>query len=185
MEALAKMAPARPRAGDWIQTFTGRQYWPLDPRPEDVSLYDIAHALSLLCRYGGHCREFYSVAEHSVLVSRVVPERFALQGLMHDATEAYCVDVPRPLKRFLPSYEHVEHVNWVAICQAYGMPVELDETVHAADNSVLVAEMRVLMRQTGHDWSLQGVEPADVRIRCLQPSEAEWEFIARFKELTQ
>lgn len=57
------------RAGDWMQTFTGRQFWPMDPRPEDLDILDIAHALSLLCRFGGHCQRFYSVAEHSVHVS--------------------------------------------------------------------------------------------------------------------
>lgn len=72
--------PADDRRGDWIQTFTGRRFWPLDPRPEDVCIEDIAHALSLKCRFGGHCTRFYSVAEHSVHVSNYVPAEFALWG---------------------------------------------------------------------------------------------------------
>jgi hypothetical protein len=61
--------------GDWIQTATGRPFWPIDPRPEDIDIEDIAHALSMLCRFGGHCLRFYSVAEHSVLLSQyVAPE---------------------------------------------------------------------------------------------------------------
>jgi hypothetical protein len=63
--------------GNWIQTFTGRQYWPLDPREGDVYIEDIAHALSLQCRFTGHCRSFYSVAEHCVRVSHVVPSEDA------------------------------------------------------------------------------------------------------------
>lgn len=56
----------------WIQTFTGRQFWPLDPRAEDVDIRDIAHALSMKCRYNGHCREFYSIADHSCRVAEVI-----------------------------------------------------------------------------------------------------------------
>ena len=77
------------RNGDWLQTFTGKAFFPLDPRPEEMDIFDIAHALSNLCRYGGHCNKFYSVAEHSVLVSILCRlyygEQVALQGLLHDA----------------------------------------------------------------------------------------------------
>ena len=87
------------RKGDWIQTFTGRAFYVLDPRPEDVDIEDIAHALSMQCRFAGHCREFYSVAQHSVTASWLVPPEDALWGLLHDAAEAYVVDLPRPIKR--------------------------------------------------------------------------------------
>ena len=66
------------RKGDWMQTYTGRQFWPIDPRANEVHIEDIAHALSMMCRYNGHCRTFYSVAEHSVLVSQHVPPEHAL-----------------------------------------------------------------------------------------------------------
>lgn len=82
----------------WIQTFSGRQFFPLEPRVEDVCIEDIAHGLSNLCRYAGHCECFYSVAQHCLLVSRVVPREHALRGLLHDASEAYLIDVPRPIK---------------------------------------------------------------------------------------
>lgn len=73
------------RIGDWIQTFTGRQFWPLDPQPDHIDIADIAHALAHDCRFGGHCRRFYSVAEHSVLLSRAVAPEFRLAALMHDS----------------------------------------------------------------------------------------------------
>ena len=88
----------------WIQTYTGRKFHPLRPRVAEVDVRDIAHALSLKCRFGGHCRVFYSVAEHSVRVSRVLEAKgreLAVWGLMHDAGEAYLPDVGRPVKSFL------------------------------------------------------------------------------------
>ena len=88
------------RVGDWIQTMSGVIFYPLDPRPEEIRIEDIAHALSHQCRFAGHCREFYSVAEHSVRVSRELPQEFMLWGLLHDASEAYLVDLPRPIKRW-------------------------------------------------------------------------------------
>ncbi len=75
------------RIGNWLQTYSGIAYWPLDPRPEEVTIEDIAHHLSLICRFGGAVRRFYSVVEYSVLVSRVGPPVYALQCLLHDATE--------------------------------------------------------------------------------------------------
>lgn len=91
---------------DWMQTYTGRVFWPLEPRPEDVDIVDIAHALANLCRYGGHSKVFYSVAHHSVLVSQIVPPADALWGLMHDSAEAYVIDLIRPIK-------HSEGAHWV------------------------------------------------------------------------
>jgi uncharacterized protein len=88
------------RTGDWIQTYTGKQFWPLSPLPEDIVIEDIAHALSMQCRFGGHVRTFYSVAQHSVHVSLLVEPQYALWGLLHDAAEAYLVDLPRPIKKF-------------------------------------------------------------------------------------
>src|SRR4051812_20612492 len=88
--------------GDWMQTYTGRAFWPLDAQPEDVDPLDIAAALSMLCRYGGHVSRFYSVAEHCLLMSEAVAPEHALWALLHDATEAYMGDMVRPLKRQMP-----------------------------------------------------------------------------------
>src|SRR5437868_2917508 len=124
------------RKGGWMQTSSGVAYYPLDPLPGDINIEDIAHALSNLCRFGGHCRRFYSVAEHSILVSRVVPRQHALQGLLHDATEAYMVDVPRPLKVELDNYARIEDLNWRCIAAVFGVPYEMHESVKRADNDV-------------------------------------------------
>lgn len=141
------------RHGDWMQTFTGVQYWPVDPRPDDVCIEDIAHALSNICRYAGHCKSFYSVAEHSVYVSLIVPPEHALTALLHDATEAYIVDVPRPLKRFLTNYKDIEQANWVAIADHFSLPHDIPQCVKDADNAVLYAEKEYVMGAQPAPWA--------------------------------
>jgi hypothetical protein len=171
------------RIGDWMMTATGGQYWPLDPRPRDVSITDIGLALSNLCRFAGHCSRFYSVAEHSVYVSRVVPRHLARQALMHDAAEAYCVDIPRPLKRGLGyAYSSIEELNWKAICQRFLIHSEIQPEVHHADNTVLMAERHALFPAGGPAWNV-GVEPADVEIVGHLPDAAYRLFMNRFYEL--
>jgi hypothetical protein len=124
--------------GDWMQTYTGRRYYPLDPRAAEIEAADIAHALSLLCRYGGHVDRFYSVAEHCVLMSEAVAPENALAALLHDATEAYVCDVPRPLKRQLRNYADLEAAVWLAICDRYQLFPVLPDEVKAADNRILI-----------------------------------------------
>lgn len=171
------------RKGDWMQTFTGQQFWPLDPRPDDIDINDIAWSLAHLCRYNGHCQMFYSVAEHSVLVSQILPPEFALCGLLHDATEAYCADVPRPLKPFLTGYAAIEDGIWRAVAKRFGLPEVMPREVHEADNSVLMAEKPVLMGQN-FEWRIKAT-PANVLIKGLTPHEASAAFLQRFHELTQ
>jgi hypothetical protein len=171
------------RIGDWMQTATGGQFWPLDPRPQEIHIEDIAWALAHMCRYGGHCSRFYSVAEHSVLVSQVCPPEHALAGLLHDASEAYCVDVPRPLKRSQAGNADIEERLWQAIASRFNLSPELPASVKAADNAVLLAEKPVLMG-TKYVWSIPG-EPANVKIRCLSPDQATNLFFDRFRELTE
>lgn len=81
-----------------IRTYTGILFDPFHPKIEDINIYDIAHALSNECRYAGHCSKFYSVAEHSVIISKLCSEENALTGLLHDGSEAYVKDLPRPIK---------------------------------------------------------------------------------------
>lgn len=166
--------------GDWMQLYSGKRYHPLDPRVEDIDPVDIAHALSMLCRYGGHITRFYSVAEHCVLMSLAVPQEDALAALLHDATEAYVVDVPRPVKRYIPDYKAIEARVWSAIAQRFGIAEELPDSVHDADNRILRNESSVLMPDNG--WSSDR-ELLPVAITGWDPATAESMYAMRLQEL--
>jgi hypothetical protein len=172
------------RLGDWLQTYTGRAFWPLDPDPAEIDIIDIAHALSMLCRYGGHAREFYSVAQHSVLMSwKVAPEN-ALWALLHDASEGYLVDLPRPLKHFLPDYKRFERRLMIAICLRFGLDLTEPDEVKAADNRILVDERAVLLGEPPLPWhSVENVDPLGVEIQPWAPVVAKEKFLARFTAL--
>lgn len=170
------------RKGGCLQTRSGVAYYPLDPRWYEVQIADIAHSLSNICRFNGHCNDFYSVAEHSVLVSQCVPPEHQLAALLHDATEAYCCDIPTPLKRDLIGYAEIEAVNWAAIAKRFYLKPVLHESIIAADRSVLLAEKAAII-DTHFDWKLSG-SAASVEIQCLSPRRARDFFMTRFKELT-
>lgn len=143
------------RRGDWIQTYTGRRFWSMDPRAEDVCIEDIAHSLSLQCRFAGHCREFYSVAQHSLLVCANLPREYKLWGLLHDAAEAYLVDVPRPLKQHLAGYREAEAAVMGAIVQAFGLnPQTMPAEVKRIDDALLADEAAQLMTAPAGGWHL-------------------------------
>lgn len=171
--------------GGWMQTRAGLAYFHENPTVDSIRIADIAHALSNICRFGGHTSRFYSVAEHSVLVSQVVPAEHAFVALMHDATEAYVCDVPRPLKKMLGKvYADLEALAWDAICVKYGMDTDLPPCVKEADNAVLLAEKAALLLPAPLPWSwADGLLPADVKVRALQPKQAKAVFLNRFTEL--
>lgn len=181
--------PPIERHGGWIQTYSGKAYWPADPHFREVFIEDIAHALSMMCRYAGHCSEFYSVAEHSLIVSHMVPEEHALSALLHDATEAYVVDVPRPVKVMLTNYADLEWHNWVVICQKFGLPFKMDPSIKQADNDILLLEKtRLLGSSPREDWLVGHVPvatalPKDIEITCDPPGVAEMAFLTRFHQL--
>lgn len=174
------------RRGDWIQTYTGKAFYPLDPLPSEVCLYDIAHALSHLCRYGGHVRRFYSVAEHSVLMAawflRQGERDLAKWALMHDAAEAYLVDVPRPIKAALPEYRNIEAAIMRAVCSRFGLPVEEPPQVKEADTRILTDEARALMAPPPMPWATDR-EPLGVVISNWRPVVASCEFYNMAVEL--
>jgi uncharacterized protein len=170
------------RAGDWMQTATGRKFWPIDPRPEDVDIADIAHALSLMCRFGGHCTRFYSVAEHSLYVSAVASPD-SLWGLLHDASEAYISDIVRPAKRFIAGYREIEERILAAVRVRFGLSPVCPESVRRADMAVLAAESVQVMGSPPEPWDLPE-SPADIVVRFLSPADAEREFLEVFSALT-
>lgn len=172
------------RQGDWMQTFTGRQFWPVDPRADEVCIEDIAHALSMMCRYSGHCLRFYSVAEHSVLLARAASPENALWALLHDAAEAYVVDVPRPLKPFLPGYREAEAKVMEAVCDRFGLGLAMPAEVKALDNGILGDEQRQNMSAPPAPWYHIG-EPIGAVLHFWTPEQAEAEFLAEFHRLSQ
>jgi len=169
----------------WIQTHSGRRFTPTNPNPDAIVIQDVAHALSMQCRFSGHCREFYSVAQHSVLVSYICDSNDALWGLMHDASEAYLVDVPRPLKRSgtFQAYIDFETKMQEAICKRFALPIKEPWSVKKADTILLATEARDLMSPLHSEWQ-QPVDPLPFKIEPWDHQKAKDMFMKRFFELT-
>lgn len=180
-------APHAAVASPWIQTFSGKRFYPLDPQPEQIDIVDIAHALSHACRFAGHCAHHYSVAQHSLLVSQHVPAEFALWGLMHDAAEAYLGDVPRPIKSLLPAYKEAERRVQAAICARFGLPPDEPPEVKRVDTAILADERRALMLKIDVDDPEWGATepPLGIKIEPMIAFDAKWAFIDRFGSLLE
>lgn len=155
------------------------------PEEYEYDIREIAHALSNLCRYTGHVRRFYSVAEHSVLVSKLVPKEYALEGLLHDASEAFCGDVSKPLKTLLPAYERIEEGVQAAICSSFGLCHPFPVEVHTADKEAYLAERLDVARSDVIDnlWYTGYEAPKGLKIMGLPPIIAELEFMDRYWEI--
>jgi len=170
----------------WIQTYTGKKFHPLDPDPAAICIEDIAHALSMQCRFTGHVKRFYSVAEHSVHVARqvlVASPRDAFWALMHDASEAYLLDLAKPVKRLpeLAAYRDAEARVMRAICEAFDLPAEEPKPVKPADVRMLATEAAQLMAPLHRDWH-QSCEPyPGLVLACWAPEQAEREFLEMFR----
>lgn len=173
---------AEERLGDWMQTAHGRKFWPMDPRPEEVHIDDVAHALSMICRFGGHCLRFYSVAQHSVLVARALPAQFRRWGLMHDASEAYVIDVPRPLKYWLEGYKRIENRVTDAVAIRFGLPLTPPPEVKIVDMRILGDEAAQLMAPPPEPWTLPH-PPLGIEIEPWSPERAKREFLNEFRSL--
>jgi uncharacterized protein len=168
-----------------ILTCSGSYFNFLEPEECAVDIKTIAHALSHICRFTGHVREFYSVAQHSVMVSYLVEPEHALAGLLHDAPEAFIGDVAAPLKQLLPDYKAIEKRVEAAVLGAFGLPAKLPESVKRADLIMLATEQRDLMPAIDHTWqTLQGIEPMLAKLTPMKPNEAKTLFMIRFAELT-
>ncbi len=169
----------------WMQTYTGRAFYPLNPEPDNIDPEDIAHALSMLCRYGGHTRRFYSVAEHCVLMSHAVPLEHALWALLHDATEAYMSDLIAPLKAWMPEYRAAEARLMEAICERFRLPPYSPWQVKDADLRILLDERAALLTTPPQEWdlSIETAQPLGVTIHCWTPAQAERRYRERLAHL--
>lgn len=146
----------------FIRTYSGRKFWPMRPDARDVCMDDIAHALSLNCRWGGHCCYHYPVAAHSLHVSYMAEDAF--QGLMHDASEAYLVDLPKPIKERIDIYKQIEYNVMLVIAMKFGFHWPESPNTKQADEAALSMERDALF--TAHNWH-------DVR-RVRAPREVKW-----------
>lgn len=177
------------RAATFIETYTGRPFWPLQPSSVGLSIIDIAHALSNQCRYSGHVAWFYSTAQHCCLladycIAQGLSPLVALQLLMHDAAEAYLVDVPRPVKQFMPQYRQWDHaVNVVIRDWMNWGSLPLPDVQDDFDSRIIVDERLALMSRSGNDWGHRG-EALGVKIERWSPEKAEREFLTRYAALT-
>lgn len=169
-----------------IQTASGIYFHLVEPRVDDVSILDIARALSQINRYTGHTRVAYSVAEHSVRASKLVDHSYALIALLHDAHEAYVGDMSRPLKALLPAYREIEQGVQRVVLEAFGLPAWIPTQVHWADRYMLAWERRDLMLEQETPWAAT----AEIEVKyapCLEPwgaDEAMERFLDRYHELT-
>lgn len=170
--------------GPTIMLASGKRFDLLDPMNSDFDIHDIAHGLSHVCRYAGQCRTFYSVAEHSILVSETVDE-FGFEALLHDAAEAFIGDITRPLKQLLPDYKMIEADVEAAIGERFGLRLtEAKATIKKADLRVLAAEQMQVMAAGCADWTIDaGIEPAPIKVRGLLPEQAKAEFLQHFWNL--
>lgn len=156
-----------------IRTFSGNFVNVFEPIAEMICIEDIAHALSNLCRFGGHLPKFYSVAQHSVLCSNGVDEKYKLQALMHDASEAYILDVPTPIKKQLNQYKEMEDKLMHLIADKFGFTYPLEEEVKNIDKDMLHFEWHHLML----------LKPLDYKFECWSPAIAKEQFIKTFNSL--
>lgn len=167
----------------WIQTYTGIAFDLINPTPDMVSLEDIAHALSMQCRYNGHTRRFYSVAEHSVHVSSVLASagiEEQRQGLLHDACEAYIGDLVSPIKRLpaFSAFNDLERAIWIdAIAPRFGLSEVLSHHVKTADRRMLATEKPQVLGTEPKMWGLTDEPYEGLRLQFLSPVDAETVFL--------
>jgi hypothetical protein len=161
-EELAKMT-VHPKSEDFIQLYSGRDFYFLNPDPDDIDEED-------------------SVAQHSVLASYNCALGYEFEALMHDASEAYLVDMPRPIKNTLQGYRDLEANLDKVVRQKYGLPLEMTEECKRIDNVMLATERRDLMPPTRSPW-IWLPEPLEMKINPWSPEKAAKKFIERFDEL--
>ncbi len=167
----------------FITTFTGKKFHYLAPSWNEICIEDIAHALALTCRFGGHCKTFYSVAEHSYRVAAIVDKKDRLAALLHDAHEAYLHDVPRPIKHDIKGYREIANKIQCCIQRALDITVYFPDHLKFADDVLLATEARDLMPNT-QDWA-DLPWPLDMRIKPVDWRLAERVFLDCYNTISK
>lgn len=169
---------------NFIFSFSGRRVWPLNMEPSSLSIQDIAHSLSNLCRFTGHSRHFYSVAQHCVLASEWCPPADAKWCLLHDAAEAYIGDVAKPVKQCLPLLKAAETRILRLLAAKFCLPWPMPQSVHDVDSRMLATERRdVFLVSHTQVLPQERREPFPDTIDAVEPLTAEAMFLARFYDL--
>lgn len=173
------------RVGDWSQTYTGRKVYPLDPREDEIDIIDIAHSLAMQCRFNGHTRVFFSVAEHCCLAHDLAPQSLKLAALLHDASEAYLCDLPRPIKcheTFALGYTEAELALMRLIACRFGFEFPLPAEVQTIDRRLAMTEALQLMAPL-HEWKDRPGPFQGLHLGCWHPVFARAQFLERYRSL--
>lgn len=164
-----------------ILTFSGNYYNYLDPENSIINIYDVAHALSNICRYSGHCRDFYSVAEHSINVLKLLedcPRNIRKAGLLHDSSESVMLDIVTPLKNLLPDYKKLEEIIEADMSKKLDFQYPLPLSVKWADTMMLMIEQQELM-----NINCGNIDYKNIEIKCYSPKQAEEKFLEEYFKL--
>ena len=171
---------------DFISTLKVPKFYFLNPKIEDIYVEDIAHSLSMVCRFGGHCNQFYSVAEHSVIVAEILEKEGAdvltcFAGLLHDAEETYLPDIPRPIKQLLPDAAKMYEVLDSAIAQRFGLQEADWVRIKDIDHRLVITEAKAL-GVWNEEWEAEGA-PLETWLYMWSHHDAKAEFLATFDRL--
>lgn len=172
-------------SGHFTVTYSGYKFRLDKPNSNCYTIEDIATALSKLCRFNGHTYTFYSVAEHCYHMSYMVPREFALDALMHDATEAYIGDYPKPMKLAIPLIGEIEDSIMQSIAEKFGLTYPLPPEVKEADKRMIPTEApQLLDYYDRQEWNMADIHPYAIILPCWPWREAKLKFLERYSELT-
>lgn len=172
----------------YIEVNSGARFYPFDLHRSEITIEDVAHSLAHNCRFNGHTSKFYSVAEHSVIVSHLCEPRNALAGLIHDASEAIISDVPKPIKLHLPDVMRLENELENYMFDRFANGARMNEDIKLCDITALAMEASKIM--PGAEWvdelrrSFPLKDPGKLKVCCLSPKTAKLLFLSRYEELT-
>ena len=168
----------------YVSTFSGNRFYPLEPRIDRVAIEDIAHGLAYQCRFNGQTCEFYSVAQHSLVVASLVPPHMQLAALLHDAAEAYLGDMVKPLKVLLPEFAQIEDKVSLIIATTFGVDFSDYAPIKNADLVALATEKRDLMPHSVERWTyLDDIRALPAPIVPMSPREAKLAFLDEYERL--